>query len=189
MNKKLTNEQINLLACEFGIEYRMLKAIIQVESGGTGFSDTTGKIIIQFEPSWFKRNKADWAKDTKNVTWQANKVENQTKEWQAFNSAFASSPVAAMKSTSIGLMQLMGFHYILAGFKTVGEMWDYAKISEYNQVRMTLVWLSKNKALLAAVKAKNFDKIAYYYNGSKYAEFDYHNKLRRAYNSAKEYTI
>ena len=187
MNKKLTDAQIFQLACEFGYEYRMLKAIIKVESGGVGFSDTTGKIIIQFEPHWFKRHKKDWANATKHLTWQSNKVGNQTEEWKAFNDAFAVDANAAMKSTSIGLMQLMGFHYIMAGFKTVGEMWDAAKESEYNQVRMTLVWISKNPSLVNAIKKRDFRKIAYYYNGSEYEKYNYHNRLSTAYSTSKEY--
>lgn len=39
-----------------------------------------------------------------------------------------------MKSTSIGLGQIMGFHYALLGYKTVGEMWDDAKKGLVNQV-------------------------------------------------------
>lgn len=37
-----------------------LLASIEVETGGKGFDDKTGKILIQFEPSWF-RKKAPYA--------------------------------------------------------------------------------------------------------------------------------
>jgi len=49
-----------------------------------------------------------------------------------------------MKSTSIGLMQIMGFHFSELGFKTVGEMWDYAKISEKNQIELALKFIKNN---------------------------------------------
>lgn len=49
--KLLTNAQINDLAVKNGYEYRVLKSIIQVESGQHGFHPVTGKIIIQFEPT------------------------------------------------------------------------------------------------------------------------------------------
>src|SRR5690349_10214039 len=117
------------LSEEFKIPVTNIKKVVKVESGGIGFAKDTGKIIIQFEPSWFKRK----APYTPSGKWSLNKVEKQSAEWIAFNDAFAKNPTAALESTSIGLMQIMGFHFKILGFKTVGEMWDYAKESEYNQ--------------------------------------------------------
>jgi hypothetical protein len=184
MTKKLSNIQLRELAMDFGYEYATLKAIIEVESNGTGFSEKTGRIIIQFEPAWFKRFKTDWRKDTANKTWQANKVGDQTAEWIAFNSAFASSPNAAMKSTSIGMMQIMGFHYAEVGFKTVGAMWDFAKLSEYNQVILALRWIKTMPELSKALKANDWQKVAYYYNGAAYKTYSYDTKLAKAYQLA-----
>ena len=181
---KLTKLQIATLAAQNGYEYAMLNSIRKVESGGTGFDPVTGKIIIQFEPSWFKRKKTDWQKDTKNVLWQSNKVGNQAVEWPAFNSAYASNPNAAMESTSIGLMQVMGFHYRTLGFKTVGAMWDFAKISEANQLELAIRYIKSIPALDKAVKEKNFRRIAYYYNGELYEKYDYHTRLETQYKAS-----
>ncbi|RFZ90471.1 DUF3380 domain-containing protein [Mucilaginibacter conchicola] len=188
MEKKLSDSQLHELAMSFGYEYASVKAIVEVESNQRGFSEKTGRIIIQFEPTWFKRFKTDWQKDTVNKTWQANKVGDQTAEWAAFNSAFASSPNAAMKSTSIGMMQIMGFHYAEIGFKTVGAMWDFAKLSEYNQVILALCWIKTMPQLSKALKAKDWPKVAYYYNGSGYKTFSYDTRLARAYQLAKKQT-
>ena len=99
-------DKIKEVAKNFGIEPAMFLAFIEVESGGKGFDDATGKIIIQFEPVWFKR-KAPYAPSG---AWSVNKVDVQAKEWIAFNDAFKINPTAAMESTSIGLPQIMGFH-------------------------------------------------------------------------------
>lgn len=181
MEKQLTNAQIYEIAIKNGYEYKALKAIIQVESGQHGFSEKTGKIIIQFEPSWFKREYSHWQQDTKHTLWQSNKVGDQTQEWAAFNDAFAENADAAMKSTSIGMMQVMGFHYAEIGFKTVGEMWDDAKISEANQVAQAVKWIKTVPALDKALKAKDWDKVAYYYNGAEYEKFHYADRLASAY--------
>lgn len=170
MSKKLNDRQIWDIAKKSGIEFAMLKAFIQVESGGKGFADN-GKLIIQFEPHWFQRYTGNRI---------ANGVEGQTKEWEAFNKAFGIDKDAAMMSTSIGLMQVMGFHYKSLGFKTVGDMWDFAKISEANQVELAVRFIKKNKALYNAILALNYDKIAYYYNGELYKKFNYHNRLKSA---------
>jgi hypothetical protein len=181
MNKLLTNSQILQLAIAYGYEYKALKSIIQVESGQHGFSQKTGKIIIQFEPAWFRRLDHEWKSDTKHVLWQSNKVGDQTVEWLAFNDAFAADQDAAMQSTSIGMMQIMGFHYAELGFKTVGAMWDFAKLSEYNQVLLALKWIGTVPALRKALKAKDWAKVAYYYNGANYKEFHYDTRLAAAY--------
>ena len=149
---------------EFAYDPAALASVIQVESGGKGFDSTTGKILIQFEPAWMKR----LAPYTPSGKWSVNKVDVQSKEWIAFNDAFAKDKEAAMKATSIGLPQIMGFHYDKLGFKTVGEMWDFAKASLKNQVRLLALFIKANPNLLKAFKAKNWDGVATIYNGSGY---------------------
>lgn len=185
---KLTDNDIIELAEINNIEYAALKAFIEVESGGKGFDEKTGKIIIQFEPHWFKR-KAPYALTGK---WSLNKVEAQAAEWIAFNDAFSKDPNAAMESTSIGLMQVMGFHYKTLGFSSVGEMWDYAKESERNQLDLGIRFIKSNPKLYKALKEKNWHLVAYYYNGSAYAEMakkwgrePYNISLEKAYNKYK----
>ena len=51
--KNEQKQEIKEVAKNFGIEPAMFLAFIEVESGGKGFDDATGKIIIQFEPVWF----------------------------------------------------------------------------------------------------------------------------------------
>jgi len=55
MNDSIRNS-VNKAAIEFGLEPEALLAFIDVETGGQGFNPTNGKLIIQFEPVWFKRN-------------------------------------------------------------------------------------------------------------------------------------
>lgn len=186
--RKLTDQNIHELARANDIEFAALKAFISAESGGTGFDKVTGKIIIQFEPSWF-RKKAPYAPSG---AWSLNGVERQSREWLAFNDAFKMNPTAAMEATSIGLMQVMGFNYKMVGFKTVGEMWDFAKISERNQLELGIRFIKANKPLYKALKEKNWHLVAYYYNGSAYKEMakkwgrePYNITMENAYNKYK----
>jgi len=185
---KLSEKDIFELGQANGIEYAALKAFISAESGGLGFDKKTGKIIIQFEPVWFRR-KEPFAPSG---AWSINKVDVQSKEWIAFNNAFKISPNAAMESTSIGLMQVMGFHYKDLGFKTVGEMWDFAKISERNQLELGIRYIKSRPELFKALKEKNWHLVAYYYNGAKYKEMAikwnreaYNITMEKAYNKYK----
>lgn len=176
MSKKLTKQQITDLAIKNGYTFARLNAFVQVESGGIGFATDTGKIIIQFEPSWFKRK----SPYTPSGKWSVNGVERQSQEWIAFNDAFSKNPNAAMESTSIGLMQVMGFHYKSLGFKTVGEMWDYAKVSEYNQLDLAIRFIKNKPKLDNAIKTGDAETAAYHYNGEQYRKFNYHTRLKNA---------
>ena len=114
----MDNKIIELVKNQSKIEPAALLAFILVETGGQGFDKKTGKILIQFEPAWFKRQDPY----APSGLWSVNKVERQEKEWSAFNDAWKINPHAAMLSTSIGLGQIMGFNYRRIGYKSVDEM-------------------------------------------------------------------
>lgn len=185
MNKTLTLAQISQLATTNGYEPAALKAVVNVESSGHGFSTVTGRIIIQFEPTWFKRKYADWLNHQANHTWQNNGVDDQTNEWKAFNDAFYINSNAAMEATSIGLMQVMGFHWSELSFHSVGAMWDFAKESEANQVALGIRFIKNNQKLHQALINKDWATFAFSYNGRGYKKFNYDTRLKAAYNQAK----
>lgn len=168
----ISKQELSELSKSFGIPVPSIQAIIEVESNGEGFDKTTGKIKIQFEPSWFKRL-------SKLVTglWSSNKVGVQSKEWQAFNDAFAKNPDKAMASTSWGSMQVMGFHWKRLGFHSVGEMVDFAKKSERNQVWLGLKFLQTDKFIYHAILIKDWKSVAFRYNGANYSVNNYDKKL------------
>lgn len=194
---KLTKNDISQIANQIGLDYATLMAFISVESGGAGFN-TDGKIIIQFEPTWFSKyltqfkiahsfNRTTDSHGNRQYTIQVgdkkiqNGVQGQTSEWIAFNTAFAIHPKAAMLSTSIGLMQIMGFNYASAGFSSVDAMWDSFKKGEYQQVLGGAMFIKNNVALYNALKNKDWAHVAFYYNGANYAENNYDHKLANAY--------
>ena len=165
MNKELI-QIIKKLSLQFGIEAAALASFIMTETGGKGFDDKTGKILIQFEPKWFKKH----VPYAPSGLWSVNKVDVQSKEWIAFNDAFAKNADGAMLSTSIGLGQIMGFHFKRLGFKSVGEMWDHAKKSLENQVWQICQFIQTDRDLKQAIIFKDWHKIAKIYNGSGYLE-------------------
>lgn len=170
---KITILQIVELSKHFDLPVSKIRAIIKVESGGIGFDQTTGKLIIQFEPHWFKRK----SPYTPSGKWSLNKVERQAKEWEAFNDAFKLNPNATMESTSIGMMQVMGFHFKRLGFANVGEMYDFAKISEKNQIWLGLEFLRTDKVIYTALKKGDWKTVALRYNGVNYHILGYDKKL------------
>ena len=174
--KAITLSEIQQLAKDFGLKTSRVQAIKEVESGGIGFDSVTGKIIIQFEPAWYKK----MAPYTPSGKWSLNGVERQKQEWIAFNDAYFRSPDAAMQATSIGLMQVMGFHYKRLGFSSVGEMWTFAKQSEKNQLWLGLEFLRTDKIIFKALIDGNWKVVAKRYNGAAYWKLGYDKKLMKA---------
>jgi N-acetylmuramidase len=157
-------EIVKKIAQKNQLDYKTLIAFILTETGGKGF--VNGKIIIQFEPHYFKA-RVPFAPSGK---WSINKVDVQVKEWEAFNNAFTINPNAAMESTSIGLGQIMGSHWKRLGFKSVGEMWDYSKASLENQIELVVRFIKTDLKLLGYIKTKDWHNIALLYNGASYQE-------------------
>lgn len=157
---------IKTIAALFNLDWVAIAAFIAVETGALGFSELTGKIIIQFEPKWFKRL-VPYAPSGK---WSLNGIEVQSKEWLAFNDAFAKNPNGAMEATSIGMGQIMGFHWETLGYKSVGEMWDDAKKGLDRQIWQICKFISMNIKLKACIQAHDWDGVASIYNGTGYKE-------------------
>lgn len=171
----ITEKEYRQLSDSFGIPISSVKAIDVVESNGMGFDTKTGKLIIQFEPHYFKR-----ISRLVSGVWASNKVDIQSKEWEAFNDAFKRNPTAAMESCSIGRMQVMGGHWRRLGFKSVGEMWDFAKKSEVNQLWLGLKFIQTDTSLFLALLKKDWKEVARRYNGKNYWILGYDKKLERA---------
>lgn len=200
----LTRNQVTDIAKSIGVSYAAFMAFIEVESNGEGFKN--GKIVIQFEPTYFKKTYKEWKTATTHSVWINNGVGNQTEEWKAFNDAYKISPNAAMQSCSIGMGQIMGYHFQRLGFKTVGDMWDFAKgydcitktydnnRGEYNQVILIARFIKTDPILLKTLQKlkltmSDFDTIAKRYNGAYYKELaadlgrePYDKTMFRAYN-------
>lgn len=171
---RITQPQIDQLSAEFELEPKALGAVFKVESSGAGFDPKTGAIKIQFEPYWFQKYTG------KRI---ANGVENQDAEWKAYNEAVKIDANAAMKSTSWGLGQVMGFNHVAAGFDTVQEMVTAFKTSELEQFKGMLTFIKANPKMYNALQKKDWPTFARYYNGPKYKEFNYDIRLEKAYNS------
>lgn len=182
-------DKVQLLAikyesCRIGVEPAALASFVEVESGGKGFDETTGKIIIQFEPAWF-RKKEPYAPSG---AWSLNGVEIQAREWIAFNDAFKISPDSTMMATSIGLGQVLGLHWKRLGYSSVGAMWDDAKRGEDRQIFQMAEFIRTDRILYDAIKRKDWHTVAIRYNGAGYLKIaetygrePYNISMRKAY--------
>lgn len=175
MNKLISNSDIVQLAKEMGIDFAKAKAVMLVESSGTGFDSASGLIKIQFEPHHFKLAKIE------------NGVGNQKIEWAAYQQAKAINVEKAMMATSWGLGQIMGFNFKDAGYASVQAMVNEFQLSEYYQAKAMFNFIRANKAMFKALREGDWKTFANLYNGPTYYRLKYDEKLAEAH--AKALTI
>lgn len=194
MNKLLTPAEkdflITELAKENKIEPAVLRAIIDVESAGSGFYDQNSEFYdrckVRFEPDYFQKFAATRPYFLPaSITVEAAKANSQFTGRLAYEQAILQSPASAIKATSFGLGQIMGFNHEKAGYNSLLEFSQDMEESEYKQLVAFVKFLTSSKELLQATQTKNFLNIALLYNGKNYALRQYDQKLESAYRALK----
>jgi len=173
------------LAGEFGIEFAAAKAVLEVESNGQGFLES-GTPKVLFEAHWFskftdgKYNKTHPTLST--VSWRESRrhYKGGDAEYARVQEAFKLNGIAAWKSTSWGLGQVMGFNHGVCGYASVIDFVIDMRIDEANQFKAMLAFCKSN-GLVRHLKSKDWRAFARGYNGSGYEVNNYHVKLQNAY--------
>lgn len=189
--EKLTPEQIIDIANDFSIEPAALRAVIRVESSGSGF-DAMGRPKVLFERHFFYRHLID----TPNLLAQAEQLGLAYRRWgekpypktssgvyQELETAMNIDEEAALLSTSWGMGQIMGENYRLVDCKSVHEMVNEAMESEHNQL-VQMAYYIHNTGLIDELQNHDWAGFARHYNGPLYTKNNYDGKLADAY---KEY--
>lgn len=190
MSKFLTPAEKDCLTVEFAkknnIEPAVLRAIVEVESSGQGFyganTEFADKCKVRFEPDYFQKFAS--ARPfflPASFTVESAKLDPRFTGRLAYEKAILQSPSSAIKATSFGLGQIMGFNYQRAGYSSLLEFSHKMEESEFNQLEAFLKFIVSSTPLLCAAQQRDFNLIAEFYNGKNYASKGYHLKLKEAY--------
>jgi hypothetical protein len=159
----------------------ILEAIVLTESGGSGFQN--GRLVIRIEahlllsgtygsPSllapYFRYNEnnileAYWRNDP-NAPWQPLHA-SQDSEWAAFTFASRIDAQAAARCTSMGAGQILGINARRVGYANPLAMFNDFGRSEIAQIIATINYCLGDPALVQAINAKDFTRIATLFNG------------------------
>tara|TARA_R110000803_G_scaffold36811_16_gene79204 strand:+ start:9084 stop:9875 length:792 start_codon:yes stop_codon:yes gene_type:complete len=184
---------IEEIASKEGIEAASLKAIFHVEANGSGFQKD-GRVKILFEAHIMYKQLRDHFKNVDLVqalknhpnvvskTWNASLYGKFSAQYDRFNEASGIQRLAAMKSTSYGAFQLMGFNHKICGFDNVEDFVVAMESGMYEQLTAAVKFLKSNK-LDVHLKNHDWAKFARGYNGPGYAQNEYDIKLEKAYNT------
>ncbi len=186
---KLTDDDYNRVAGELGIDVATMKAVVEIEAGSShqGFVEP-GVPLINFDLTVFKRlmRKAgkSYAKYTKSTAFQrpnTRKYGSYGKaQWARLESARKIDKEIAEKATFWGMFQIGGFNWRQCGCKSLDEFIARMSESEAEQLELFAQFCKTNN-LVRYLKAHEWDKFAYRYNGPGYKKRNYHIRLRRAH--------
>jgi len=185
----------------YGVDINLLAAVIMVESAGSGY-DLKGRLLIQFEPHWFVKIHNQRSQDKYTYKLEGNRmlvyhkdklilsngVENQDREWEAFNTALKYDEYAAYQSTSYGMPQIMGFNYRLCEYDSAKAMFEaFRDKGEKEHVQAFLRFLN-NAGLMKLIRDKEIGQFCYRYNGPAYKQNNYDRKILFYYDLFKKTT-
>jgi len=177
-------------------EPEQLWAVIVVETNGAGFLSNRNPKVL-YERHWFSRltNKQFDGTAPKDVSspqpfkFNSGAPEDRYVAGQAnYDRIFQAAQYdheAALKSTSWGLGQIMGFNYDQAGFLSVEEMVSAMRRSEDAQLTAMARFIGNDSRMVKALQQRQWADFAKIYNGPNYKNNSYDIKLHNAYESTK----
>lgn len=184
--RKLTDKEIKELAEKAGLTFQQLKTVVLVEARSDGFLPS-GKIKILFEAHQFSKftsHKYDKTHpDISCPVWNKTLYKGPEGEWVRMEKAKSLDKIAALKSASYGLGQVMGFNFREAGYGSVEEMVEDFSKCEANQLKGMLHFIKCNVKMFIALKHLDWETFAELYNGPRYKDNDYDTKLANVFNS------
>lgn len=160
-----------------GCDVAAIRAVHEVESAGRGFRKS-GVPTIRFEPHVFYKETS--GKHGVASYEQSRRIANRGNAEKLLLEAAQQNYGAALRSTSWGLGQIMGFNYALAGCDSPEQMVAEAKSGEAAQL-VHMVRFIQNARLDGHLRACDWARFARGYNGPSYRSNDYDGRLARSY--------
>jgi hypothetical protein len=182
----LSDADYSSAATSLGVEIAAIKAVAEVETSGKAF-DESGRPRILFERHYFHRLTSGKysAKhpDISNAT--AGGYGKFSAQYGKLKQAFKLDPDAALSSASWGRFQIMGDNFRAAGFTSVKAFVIAMTTAESEHLKAFTSFVASNKAMLAALRKKDWAAFAAAYNGPGYKKNNYDTKMEAAYNGYK----
>lgn len=182
----LSDGDVEIIAGYLGCHVAAVRAVLAVESAGKGFHN--GRPLILNEPHIFYRQLGQGSKRDRAVAqglaykvWRTKpylKSVDARYEW--LEKAMAIDEVAALRSCSWGLGQMMGFNHRLCGFASVQEFVAAMCHSEGAQL-YAMARFIVSRGIQKNLKEFDWAGFAYRYNGAQYKKNSYDTKLKAAY--------
>jgi hypothetical protein len=181
-SKLLTQLDYERCAALLGVLEASLRAVVAVECNGRGFLPD-GRPKILFERHWFyKLTSLPVSKTRPDLSNpKPGGYLGGTREWNRLNAALAFDRIAALKSASWGLGQIMGFNHQAAGYADIEAFVQAMHHSEGKQIEAMCHFIKSNPQMHQALMNRDWQDFARAYNGPAYRRNAYDTKLEKAY--------
>lgn len=153
--RRASGEDFAGAAAMLGCEVEVLAAVWEVESSGKPFR-ADGSLERRFEPH--KLEQPDG-------TWQTSMALPFAERERKFDAAFRADPGDALRATSWGGPQIMGFNHVAAGFASAFAMVEAMADDEAAQIG-AFASLVKSWGLDSALRAHDWRTFTARYNGN-----------------------
>jgi hypothetical protein len=178
----LSEAQYAEVAQSLDIEVAAIKAIAEVESSGAGY-DNQGRPIVRLEAHQFSKHTNglyDLTHPHLSVKTFATskKLGNWLNQYFRLYEAMVLDSTAAIRSTSWGQFQVMGFNH--SGWPDPVSFARALQENPINQLKSCAAFL-KNKGLVRHIQKKDWAAVALGYNGDEYATNKYDTRMEAAY--------
>lgn len=190
----LTDADRKAAAAIVGVTLQKIAAVEAVESRGRGFrpddaAPGLARPIILFEPHVFSRATArkfdDAWPEISYPTWGTLPYpSSQSSRWAQLTQAARLDETAALKATSWGLFQIIGYNFKPAGYLTVQAFARAMATTEGEQLAAFARFLHASPPMQKALQLSDWAGYARLYNGPGYAQHGYDQKLKAAYQAA-----
>ena len=181
--KTLSNSDYAEAANKLNTEVAIIMAVASVESAGSGFLKSGAPKILFEAHQFYKRVPVECNDKTICVkTWAEGKKLYKYGEAEYTRLALAMSYDAesALMSASWGKFQIMGFNHELCDYESVDKYVRDMFISEKKHLDAFLSFIV-NTGILKPMRDKDWNAFAKKYNGFRYKENKYDEKLEKAY--------
>jgi len=186
----LSDDMILQVANEEDLDPAAIKAVIKVESRGTGFyEDRRPLILFEGHILWRELKKVgiDPAKHQKGnedilyPRWTKSHYTGRADgEYKRLEKAKKIHEDAALRSASWGMFQIMGFNHESSGFDQVKGFVDTMHANEYEQIKAFINFLHSEN-IYQYLKNKDWAGFARRYNGPAFRKNEYDTKLQVAF--------
>ena len=185
--------EVRALARRWDCEAAAILAVVEVESGGAVFAEVGGQAepLIRFEGHYFHQRldgealaRAETAGLADPEPQAVPNPPDQAARWAMLARAETIDRMAARESCSWGLGQVMGAHWRRLGYASVDALVEDARRGADGQIALVARFI-EDAGLETALRGRDWERFARIYNGPRYAERGYHEKLAAAYRGSR----
>ena len=181
---RVSRDGIQSAANLLGVSVPRLRAVMKVESAGSGYNKQ-GRVLILYEPHvmWRclpagQRNEA-LQRGIAYQKWGTRKYAPDS--YVPFSKALEFDVEAACKACSYGLPQILGENHKQAGYPTAKAMFEAFRDKGENEHIVAMArFIKSNPQMHAALKRGDYADFARRYNGPGYAKNQYDIRLAKA---------